>query len=376
MEERLTPPVLFEERAAPRGKRVGIATLNAEKSLNALSAEMIALLAERLPVWRDDPAIACIVLQGAGGKAFSAGGDIRRLYESMRSCGGGENPYAEKFFADEYRLDYLIHTFPKPVLAWVHGIALGGGLGLMAGASHRVVTERCRLAMPEISIGLYPDVGATWFLNRMPGRSGLYLGLTGASLNAHDALFTKLADFFILEERKSALFAELPAAPWEDDARANRVLLSRLLRAHAARSRDALPASNVRRHFDLIERVTDCDGVSEIAARLAVEPAEDPWIANGGAALASGAPTSAHIVYELYRRAPRLSLKEALMLEWNVSLQCVAHGDLREGIRALIIDKDNRPRWTPATLAEVDRTRVARHLAPPHGQRANPLADL
>ncbi|MDN5849582.1 MAG: enoyl-CoA hydratase/isomerase family protein, partial [Nitrococcus sp.] len=168
--------VLFEERPAKNGRKLGFARLNAERSLNALSQAMIDALQARLSDWAQDPAIVCVVIEGSGAKAFCAGGDVIALYDSMRAHPGGPNPVAKRFFETEYRLDYQIHTYPKPVLCWGHGIVIGGGLGLMAGASHRVVTETSHIAMPEITIGLYPDIGATWFLNRMPGRVGSFLG--------------------------------------------------------------------------------------------------------------------------------------------------------------------------------------------------------
>src|SRR5690606_3190798 len=198
--------VLFEERAAGGGKRIAFAQLNAEKSLNALNQTMIDLLRPRLAAWAEDPAIACVVLSGSGDKAFCAGGDIIGLYRAMREHPGGPNPLVERFFETEYRLDYQIHTYPKPILCWGHGIVMGGGLGLMAGASHRVATERSRIAMPELGIGFFRDVGASWFLNRMPGRLGLYLGLTGSTLNATDALYAGLADYFVPAAQRDAVF--------------------------------------------------------------------------------------------------------------------------------------------------------------------------
>ncbi|WP_334167975.1 enoyl-CoA hydratase/isomerase family protein, partial [Achromobacter mucicolens] len=194
----MNAPVLFEERSAANGMRFGIATLNAPQTLNGLSLEMVDLLADRLDAWARDPGVALVVLQGAGDKAFCAGGDLHGLYRSMTENTGKpswSNTYARTFFEREYRLDYRIHTYPKPVLCWGHGIVMGGGIGLMMGASHRVVSETSRLAMPEVSIGLFPDVGGSWLLNRMPGRSGVFLALTGAQLNTSDAFFAGLADF-------------------------------------------------------------------------------------------------------------------------------------------------------------------------------------
>ncbi|MDB5895599.1 MAG: enoyl-CoA hydratase, partial [Rhodoferax sp.] len=161
--------VQFSEISTAGGQLFGVATLNAPAALNALSAGMVRLLKPRLQAWAADDGIVGVLLQAAGEKAFCAGGDLRQLHQTLRDCGDGRNPDAEQFFGEEYVLDHLIHTFPKPVLCWGHGIVMGGGIGLMAGASHRVVTLQSRLAMPEINIGLYPDVGGSWFLRRMPG---------------------------------------------------------------------------------------------------------------------------------------------------------------------------------------------------------------
>ena len=196
----IVKPVLFETLIAENGCQIGVITLNAEKTLNALSLDMIDLMAEQLALWSTDDNIALVLMQAAGEKAFCAGGDLQNLYQSMLTHHASvdkddvrANQYACDFFNREYRLDYLIHTYPKPILCWGHGIVMGGGIGLMAGASHRVVTEKSRLAMPEIGIGLFPDVGGSYFLNRMPGKLGLFLALTGAMVNAADAKFTKLA---------------------------------------------------------------------------------------------------------------------------------------------------------------------------------------
>src|SRR3982750_2696870 len=229
--------VLFDEIKTRGGQRFGVATLNAPASLNSLSVAMVRRLTPKLREWAADE------------KAFCAGDDLRQLYQTLLDCGPERNEYAERFFGEEYELDDLIHNFPKPFLCWGHGIVMGGGIGLMAGASHRVVTMQSRFAMPEINIGLYPDVGGSWFLRRMPGRTGLFLALTAAPLNAADALFCGLADVALAADRAPEVLAAIGAADWTDSARDNRARLSRLLAGRAIRD---LPASNVRRHFDLI----------------------------------------------------------------------------------------------------------------------------
>jgi enoyl-CoA hydratase/carnithine racemase len=352
------PVVLFETRRAADGRRVAFATLNAAPSLNALSLEMAERLLTQLREWRDDPAIACVVLQGAGDKAFCSGGDIVALYDWLTH---EDFDAVERYFVREYTLDYYLHCFPKPVLCWGHGIVMGGGLGLMVASSHRVVTASSRVATPEVTIGFYPDVGASWFLPRMPGRIGLYVGLTGTHLNAADALFTSLADFFVPDSERQQVFEQLSAISWSDSARANHHELSQCLRAY--RGKHAVPASNLRSHFDLIDDITDHDSVEEILQALAARAESETWLKRAAQTLHAGSPTSAEVIFETYRRAPRLSLKETFALELGVTMQFARHPDFREGIRARLIDKDNRPRWSPPTLAEVSEAYVEEHFA-------------
>lgn len=219
----MSQPVLFEELATQNGRRIGVATLASEKTLNALSLDMVHLLAPQLRQWAEDPEIAMVLLQAQGEKAFCAGGDLQKIYTSMREHHASParddirgNRYAAEFFEHEYRLDYEIHTYPKPILCWGHGIVMGGGIGLMAGCSHRVVTERSRLAMPEITIGLYPDVGGSWFLSRTPGKLGAFLALTGALMNAEDAKFTGLADYRVAHANKQKVIDALLLQNWGD----------------------------------------------------------------------------------------------------------------------------------------------------------------
>ncbi|MAD21828.1 MAG: enoyl-CoA hydratase, partial [Halomonas sp.] len=184
--------VLFEEHTTQDGHVIGEITLNAERSLNALTLEMIEEILPRLNQWQSDERVVAVLLDSAGEKAFCAGGDVVNLYKAIQGEGAADFP--ERFFENEYRLDYQLHTFPKPVICWGNGIVMGGGMGLLSGSSHRIVTETSRLAMPEVTIGLYPDVGASWFLNRLPGGAGRFLAMTGGQINAPDAVHLGLAD--------------------------------------------------------------------------------------------------------------------------------------------------------------------------------------
>ncbi len=343
-------PVLFEEAATASGHRIGIATLNQPAALNGLSLPMVDLIAERLDAWEADPGIAVVALRGAGGKAFCAGGDLHSLYRSMEQ-GSGSGDYALAFFSREYRLDYRIHAYPKPVLCWGQGIVMGGGMGLMAGASHRVVTETSRLAMPEIGIGLFPDVGGTWMLTHAPGRTGRFLALTGANLGASDALYAGFADVAIAQHDADAVFAALGTQAWNGQAHRDAATLHRLLRDFALETLDPGPLQRFR---PLIDACCGTPSLEEAVTALAASDEDDPWWQHARAALAAGCPSSIRLSWELQQRACRLSLADVFRLEFNVAMGCAAHGDFAEGIRALLIDKDKQPRWNPATLAETD----------------------
>jgi enoyl-CoA hydratase/carnithine racemase len=373
------------ETATACGRRFGSVVLQAQGSLNALSLTMVDGLQAQLTRWAADPEIVAVVLSGEGEKAFCAGGDLRDLYQSILDCGSEANGYARQFFSREYRLDYLIHTYPKPLLCWGNGIVMGGGMGLMAGASHRVVTERTRMAMPEIAIGLFPDVGGSWFLNRLPGRTGLFLALTGAPLNAADAFFAGLADFQLPHASFADLNDAMAKATWGEDASGNAILLSHLIEALAqsmpgasgatSAAAAAAPASNLRKYVDEIRTLMGHDGLADIAARLQQAAEGESWVGVAAANFAKGSPTSASLAFSLLQRARHLSLREVFQMEFNVAVGCCAHHDFREGIRALLIEKDRRPRWQPARLQEVDEALVADHFRP-RQPGANPLADL
>lgn len=378
-------PVVFEELTAANGRRIGIATLASEKTLHAISLEMVRLLTPQLQQWQADPEVAMVILQAQGEKAFCAGGDLQQLYRSMREHHASParediraNRYAAEFFEQEYRLDYLIHSFAKPILCWGHGIVMGGGIGLMAGCSHRVVTEKSRLAMPEISIGLYPDVGGSWFLARMPGKTGIFLALTGANLNAHDALFAGLADYGVAHASKAAVFDALLSQPWGQGRDAE--LLDRVLAgAQAASRREGVAAfapSNLRSHFDQIEALCRLPTLPEIVDAILVVQTDDTWLLKAQTTLRAGAPGSAWLGYALQKKVRPLSLADVFRLEFVVSLHCAARPDFVEGIRALIIEKDQKPRWNPASLKQATPAWVEGFFADPWAQGGHPLADL
>jgi enoyl-CoA hydratase/carnithine racemase len=358
-------PVVFEEQEALNGYAIGVATLNAEKSLNALSLEMIGLLTHQLMEWSTNDKLVCVVLKGAGDKAFCAGGDIIKLYESMKQNPNGPNPYAENFFTQEYHLDYLIHTYPKPVICIGQGIVMGGGLGLFAGASHRIVTEHSRIAMPEITIGLFPDVGGTWFLNKMPDNCGLYLGLTGASINATDALYLELATHFISSDSRSSVLRQLKSANWSDNTNSNNNVVDLIFEKLSENTQAIRPPSQVEAHRDVIKQVTSYHTLPEIVSAITALVTDDKWLNRGISALKKGCPTTARIVYHQITKGHTLSLKDVFKSELAIAIQCTRHPDFAEGVRALLVEKDNAPQWQHNDVASISDEWFNEHLNMP-----------
>jgi enoyl-CoA hydratase/carnithine racemase len=383
----MSDPIRFdalhlETLATADGHRIGRVTLDAPRSLNALTLEMIDALQSQLDAWATDDAIAAVWLEGAGGKAFCAGGDVVALHHAILDGQTGHAPdaaehrndesFVARYFSHEYRLDHTLHGYPKPVVAWGDGIVMGGGIGLFIGASHRIVTPRSQLAMPEITIGLYPDVGASWFLNRMPGRSGLFLGLTGARLNASDALFVGLADRLIDDTRRETVIDDLLQADWRDPARA----VGHVLRQHADACRERAPPPEVQPRLATLDALTDADDDATLIRRV-IDAAsdDDPWIARAAKNLAAGSPLSARLILRQLSRCRRLSLAEVLREELNLSLACAARGDLAEGVRALLIDKDRNPRWQHVH-GDVPDADIQACFVSPWDRDSHPLRDL
>ncbi|TSE31665.1 enoyl-CoA hydratase/isomerase family protein [Tepidimonas charontis] len=374
-----TADVVFTTLHTASGRRFERITLNAPKSLNALALSMVDAIAERLRAWAADPDVAGIWLDGAGPKAFCAGGDVVALYHDIRATLAGQVPaLAAAFFEREYRLDYLIHTYPKPVLCWAHGHVMGGGIGLMAGASHRVVTTDARLAMPEVSIGLYPDVGGSWLLGRLPAGLGAFLSATGAPLNATDARLAGLADWILPPDSRDGVLEAVIRAHWSGDAATDRRRLSALLHGfdHKAEHRNQWPPSRLLAHAQrLADVMAQDDWLVRARHLLALTNDPDPWLAQAARTFAAGSPTSAALGWEMQRRAKHLSLADVFRLEWQASVGCCMYPDFAEGVRALLVDKDRCPRWQPQTIDAVTPEWIDAHLRPWH-TGPHPLADL
>ena len=373
----MTDVLLFETVPGQQGSKLGLVTLNAPATLNSLSLEMIDLLMPQLIAWREDDAIAMVIFQSSNDKAFSAGGDIQALYQSMVAHPGGPNPYAEAFFEREYRLDYLIHTYPKPTLVWAHGIVMGGGLGIMGGCSHRIGTQSTRLALPEITIGLFPDAGATWFLSQMPRHWAYFMAWTGCQLNAQDGLVVGLIDHLLDYAEQAAILECLTNETWSADGEANKQRLSQILQ-DAAGAVPNFPPSQLVPHEARILAVMDQVLASEkpvSAFYTAVDDfADDKFLARAANGIKRGSPTTAHIIHEQLKRANGMSLQQTFELELVIAVQCSRHPDFTEGVRALLIDKDNQPQWRFGSVDAVPSEWLQEHFTPPWD--VNPLADM
>ena len=375
-------PVIFNELTTECGFKIGHATLTKPASLNALDLQMINLLSPQLEKWQQDPKIAMVFLDGSGERAFCAGGDIVSMYKSMQDLAPDtensdvKNSYAlQDFFTQEYQLDYLIHTFSKPILVWGNGIIMGGGLGLMSGGSHRVVTETSRIAMPEISIGLYPDVGGSYFLNTMPPGCGLFLGLTGAFINAADAIYSHLADYFVPHDAKVTLFASLLAANWQEDV-LHQTLSSICDDFHTLHS-EQLPQGNLIDNQNWLTNLASQIDVSQAVEYIMSVNAEDnKWLSKAQKTLSAGSPITANLVFEQLLRGKGMTLAECFQMELGLSCKCGEFGEFQEGVRALLIEKDHQPNWRFKSVDQVPQETIDYFFENIWSQDAHPLAHL
>ncbi len=370
--------VLFQELPASKGGLIAQAILNSPATLNGLSLSMVQALYGQLQAWAQNPQIVAVVLSGAGTKAFCAGGDLQALYQSMLATPSDkpwDNGYAREFFATEYRLDYLIHCYPKPLICWASGIVMGGGVGLMLGASHRLVTDTTRFAMPEISIGLYPDVAGTWMLSRLPNGIGNFMALTGCQLGAADCLHYGLADQCLPADFFVDLMQGLIELDWHLDGQDNYALIDILLEQLCSEPTDIGP---LQRNAARIQKICARHDLEQIAAGIkSLEDDADAWLVRAANTFKAGAPGSARLAFSLLADARHKSLAAVLRTEFIASIHCCAEPDFREGIRALLIDKDKAPKWQPGSLAQANQAWVQRFYATPWPRgHEHPLADL
>ena len=331
------------ERQGP----LGLVLLNRPKALNALSLGMVRTLDKALVDWAGDDAVKAVVVRSLSDKAFCAGGDVRAVATDAMKLKSGESAgeLVRHFFYDEYRLNRRIHHYKKPYVALIDGITMGGGVGISAHGSHAVATERTVVAMPETAIGFFPDVGGTWLLSRCPGALGQWFGLTGGRMNAGDALACGFAKAVIASTALDDVTAALAVADWSSDAGQ---AVDRVLGDFAI----APPAGHVQSHRALIDRCCSAPTVAAMFDRLAAET--DPFAAETLATLALMAPLSLAVTQAAITRAATLDFDAVMQMEYRLNHAFMARPDFVEGIRARLIDKDHAPRWTPATLAEIE----------------------
>jgi enoyl-CoA hydratase len=335
-----------------RNGSAGTIRLNRPKALNSLTLLMVRAIALALEQFALDPEIGSVIILGEGERGFCAGGDIRALHQSGRSESGD----ASSFWREEFLLNHAIANYPKPYVALMDGITMGGGVGLSAHGSHRIVTERTRLAMPETGIGYFPDVGASWLLPRAPGKSGTWLGLTGHEIGAADAIYANLADHFV----HSAELPEMIGAIGRLSGRTSAADVHAAIAPFAQSPGESMLAAN----GELMDRAFGEDTVEEILGLLAA--AEGDFAAATLKVIATRSPTSLKLTLRLLRAgADSANLAECLERELGACLQILHSPDFYEGIRAAVIDKDRKPVWSPPSLADVDGEMIARFFTPP-----------
>jgi enoyl-CoA hydratase/carnithine racemase len=335
-----TQEVLSEVR-----NHIAFITLNRPTALNALSFGMVVALRAMLDRHAADPDIYAVVIEGAGDKAFCAGGDIRALYESCKGSGS----LHREFFLNEYPLDYMLYSYPKPYVAVMDGITMGGGMGIAQGSNLRIVGDRTRIAMPEVAIGFFPDVGASYFLSRLPGALGTYLALTGVQVRGADALYSRLADVYLPSAAIASLNEDLALLKWRDDPSTD---LRRFIHARAA---VGLPAASLAQLRPAIDTHFSHRTVSAILKSLEAETRSDyaGWAGHTAKLMRTRSPTLLGATLRQLQLGKDLSLAACFRMELGMVQQCLEQGDFLEGVRALIIDKDNSPHWTPGRIEDV-----------------------
>ena len=336
--------------------RVGRLTLNRPKALHALTATMCRLMTEALTAWKDDPAVELVMIDHSGERGFCAGGDIRMLYDDVPN--GGR--LAREFFFTEYRLNELLFRYPKHVIAFMDGVTMGGGVGVSRPARFRVATERTTFAMPETGIGLFPDVGGGWYLPRMPDHIGLWLAMTGARIKAADCELVGVASDYV----ESARLPELKAAIVADPAAVERLLTE--FEGDPGRP-------TIAQHQDEIEKIFSLGSVEAITAAL--EASQSDWAREQLAVLRTKSPQTVKVAFRQLRLgAQARSFAENMAMEYRIASRVVLRPDFREGVRAVIVEKDNAPRWTPPTLEDVTEDLLDQIFAPlPTDEEWSPL---
>jgi enoyl-CoA hydratase/carnithine racemase len=333
------PPNVLFRREGPLGR----ITLNRPKALNALTYDMCAQMLAQLRMWADDSAVHAIVLDAVKGRAFCAGGDIRAITEMGKRRDGS----AQAFFTTEYRLNTTIKHFDKPYVSLIDGIVMGGGVGISIHGSHRVISENAVFAMPETAIGLYPDVGGTFALPRLPGELGMYLALTGLRIGPADMTYAEIATHFV------------PAVKF--DLIIDRLARGEVLEAVLSSLAGEPGPPPLAQHRAAIDRAFAAPSVEAVLARLG---SEGEWGTETAALLRTRSPTSLKVTFRAMREGRKLDFDSCMRMEYRLTMRALEGHDLYEGVRATIIDKDQEPQWRPAAIEDVSDADIARYFVP------------
>ena len=348
-------------RVERRGS-LGLIVLDRPERINALNLEMLRAIETKLIEWSTDSSLGVVFIYGEGDRGFCAGGDVRTICENLVEKGP---QYGEETFASEYRIDFLIRTFPKPVVIWGHGAIMGAGLGLYVSGSTRLLMENANLAMPEVMIGLFPDVGASFFLSRLERGVGFFIALVALRLSTADAIKVGLADFVVKEEKRESLIEDLERIP----ERSGPARIDEICSAYAI----APGPGELASRLDRVQEIISSSNLYEELAELATS--SDSWWSDAGKNFLQASPTSIKITEEAFKRARVNSLADCFRQDLTMVAQCMRHHDFFEGVRARLIDRVGKPKWNPDRISDIPEELVLKHFDPPW-KGLHPLSDL
>lgn len=346
---------------------VGRIVLNRPKALNALSVAMVDEIGKQLSAWEQDTQVVLVTVEGAGEKGLCAGGDMRSFYDKKDD---NVEEHAVNFFGIEYRMNLQMYRYPKPIVAYMNGIVMGGGVGISIFAAERIVTERSKLSMPEMNIGFFPDVGGSYFMNRMPGHMGRYLALTAHLFNGADAIYLDAADHYIESANWDAIKTNIDAHDWTQVANVADELRA-LLQKHAT----AAPASSLAAVQEKVDTHFGHESVADILASLdQAAQAGDEWARETAATLRTKSPISMAVALEQLIRGKNMSAADCFRMEMDMSMHFMHSHDFYEGVRSVLVDKDRNPKWNPAAIEDVKREEVEAFFVSPWAKEDHPLA--